>query len=182
MYKFAKIAKLWLVFFKVGLMTVGGGYAMLPMLDKELVQGSKLGTSEEVMESFSMAQTLPGVVGANTAALLGFKIAGFWGAVFSTLGVITPSVFIISVIAFSFKRVAHLNWVESAFKGIRIAVLALLLEAFIKLSKAAVFDKKTFTLAFLSFLLVITNWLNPILLIIIGGGFGFWIYRERVGS
>lgn len=182
MYSFAKIAKLWFVFFKVGLMTVGGGYAMLPMLEKELVQGSKLATSEEVFESFSMAQTLPGVIGANTAALLGFKLAGFWGAMFCTLGVITPSVLIISIIAFYFKRVEHLSWVESAFKGIRIAVLALLLEAFIKLSKAAVFDKKTFTLAFLSFLLVITNWISPILLIIVGGALGFWIYRERVGS
>lgn len=174
--------KLYIVFFKVGLFTVGGGYAMLPILDEELVRQSKLSTKEQVLEAYSLSQTLPGVIGANAAALMGYRIKGVWGALFCTLGVITPSIGIIIGVAMLFKHIEHLKWVENAFKGIRVAVLALLLESFVKLFKVAVFDKKTFAIASLSFVLVLLSWLNPILLIIAGAILGSFIYRERVGQ
>lgn len=175
-------AKLYFIFFKVGLFTVGGGYAMLPILDQELVNNSQLITKEQVLESYSLAQTLPGVIGANAAALMGFHVFKFWGALACTLGVITPSVVIITGIGIVFKKIENYWWIESAFKGIRIAVLALLIESFIKLFKVAVFDKKTFVIAMVSFVSVLLSWFNPIFLIIAGALLGSFIYRERVGQ
>lgn len=174
--------KLFYVFFKVGLFTVGGGYAMLPILEKELVEKTQLIDSKDVLESYSLAQILPGVIGSNAASLLGYRINGFWGALGSVLGVISPSIIIIVFIAMFFKRVEHLHWVESAFKGIRVIVLALLADSFIKLFKVAVFDKKTLIIASLSFVAVLIGIINPLFVIILGAIAGYSIYKERIGA
>lgn len=182
MKQFVYFTKLFYIFFKVGLFTVGGGYAMLPILEKELVENSKMVKSEDVLESYSLAQTLPGVIGSNAATLIGYRIKGFWGAVSCVLGVISPSIIIIVLIAYFFKRVEHLQWVESAFKGIRVIVLALLGDSFVKLYKGAIFDKKTFALAFMAFLSVLMGIINPLFVIILGALAGYYVYRERIGS
>ncbi len=176
-----KFFKLFYIFFKVGLFTVGGGYAMLPILEKEVVEKEQMVDHEEVLEAYSMAQTLPGVIASNTATLIGYRISGFFGAVASALGVIAPSIIIIMLVAIFFQKIAHFWWVESAFRGVRVAVLALLMDSFIRLFKIAVFDKKTLAIAVMSFVFVVGSWLNPILLIIAGALLGFAIYRERVG-
>lgn len=174
--------KLFYVFFKVGLFTVGGGYAMLPILQKELVEIGGYTDEKDVLESYSLAQTLPGVIGSNAATLIGYKINGFWGALSCVLGVISPSIIIIVMIAMFFQRVEHLAWVESAFKGIRVIVLALLADSFVKLFKVAVFDKKTLIVALMSFVVVLSGFLNPIFMILVGAIAGYVIYKERIGA
>ncbi|MBE0449588.1 MAG: chromate transporter [Clostridia bacterium] len=179
---FKYLVKLYIIFFKVGLFTIGGGYAMLPIVERELVEEANLSTMDSVMESYSLAQTLPGVIASNAAALIGYKLFGIPGAIASSLGVITPSIGIITVIAMVFRKFGHLEGVQNAFIGIRIVVLALLFDSFMRLFKVAVFDKKTFAVAMVSFVLVLMNWASPILILIIGALFGLYVYRERVGS
>lgn len=179
---FMKLLRLYVAFFKVGLMTVGGGYAMLPIVERELVLNMKCLTMDEVVESYTLAQTFPGVIAANAATLIGYRLLRKRGALISVLGVVTPSIMIILLIAVVFSRIEHIEAVQNAFKGIRIVVLALLIDSFERLFKVAVFDKKTGLIAGLSFVLVLTSLINPIFVIFIGGLLGAVIYRERVGQ
>lgn len=179
---FTKLLRLYVAFFKVGLMTIGGGYAMLPIVERELVLNLKYLTMDEVVESYTLAQTFPGVIAANAATLIGYKLLRKRGALFSVLGVVTPSILIILVIALVFSKIEHIEAVQNAFKGIRIVVLALLIDSFERLFKVAVFDRKTGMIAAFSFVAVLTSLMNPIFVIFIGGLLGAVIYRERVGQ
>ncbi|MDH8677074.1 chromate transporter [Fusibacter bizertensis] len=179
---FKKLLKLYIAFFKVGLLTIGGGYAMLPIIEQELVKGLELLTMDEVVESYTLSQTLPGVIASNAAALIGYRLGKVKGAVVSVLGVITPSIIIILFIAMIFTRIEHLEIVQNAFKGIRVVVLALLFDSFSRLFKVAVFDRKTFVIASVAFILVLFSIINPILVIVAGGFAGVAIYRERVSE
>lgn len=181
MKKLKLYVKLFIAFFKVGLFTIGGGYAMLPIVERELVDASGLSEREAILDNYSLAQTLPGVVAANAATLMGFHVAGFRGALFSVLGVITPSVFILVVVAIVFQHVGHHILVQRAFIGIRIAVLALLIDSFVRLYKMALFDKKTKGLAGIAFIIVMFGLFSPIWVILLGALMGIVIYRERVG-
>lgn len=125
-------------FFMIGLLTFGGGYSMLPMFERELVDATHWIDREELMDYFAIAQCTPGVIAVNCATFVGKKINRLWGAAFATLGVITPSLLIITLIA---AFVTHFNEypvVVYAFNGIRIAVAALIISAVIKLLKSAV--------------------------------------------
>jgi len=180
MIVFKRLLKLYIAFFKVGLMTIGGGYAMLPIIEREIVKDLKLTTMEEVAESYTLSQTLPGVIASNAAALIGYRLYKKKGAIACTLGVITPSIIIILIIARVFTQIEHLEVVQNAFKGIRIVVLALLIDSFTRLFKMAIFDKKTFILASLAFILVLFSLVNPVLVVLSGGILGVLIYRDRV--
>lgn len=179
---FKKLLKLYIAFFKVGLLTIGGGYAMLPIIEQELVKDLGLLTMDEVVENYTLSQTLPGVIASNAAALIGYRLGKIKGAIACVLGVITPSIIIILLIAVIFTRIEHLAIVQNAFKGIRVVVLALLFDSFTRLFKVAVFDRKTFMIAIVAFILVLFSIVNPILVIISGGLAGVAIYRERVNG
>ncbi len=163
---FKEILQFYMVFFKIGLLTIGGGYAMLPMIEKELVEKCKWTTEEEVMDSYSLAQSIPGVIAVNTASLLGMKWKGFIGAVSATLGVITPSMIIITIIAIFFFQVQDVAEVANAFRGIKIAVLALLILSVYKMIKKIVNDIWGILLATLSFLCVMIVGISPIWVIL----------------
>lgn len=182
MQLFYKLLRLYVAFFKVGLMTIGGGYAMLPIVERELVHNLNLLTMDEIVESYTLAQTFPGVIAANAATLIGYRLLRKRGALFCALGVVTPSILIILAIAVLFSKIEHIEAVQNAFKGIRIVVLALLIDSFERLYKVAIFDKKTALIAVGSFGLVLTSLINPIFVIFIGGMLGVAIYRERVGQ
>lgn len=182
MESFKKLIHLFVAFFKVGLFTIGGGYAMLPIIEQELVKSTNMLSMEEVVENYTLAQTLPGVIASNAAALIGYKLGRLKGAIAAVLGVITPSIIIIIFIAAIFKKIEHLEIVQSAFKGIRIVVLALLFDSLTRLVKVAIFDKKTLVIAIISFVLVLFSLVNPIFVIFGGALLGSYIYRERVKS
>ena len=138
------LLEMFLTFAKVGVMTFGGGYAMLPILQREVVENKGWATEEELMDYFAIGQCTPGVIAVNTATFIGQKYKGFWGAIFATLGVVFPSLVIISLLAGVIEAFSHLTWVQNAFGGIRVCVCVLIANAVVKLYKKAVVDVPTF--------------------------------------
>ncbi len=134
---------LFLTFAKVGVMTFGGGYAMLPILQREVVENKGWATEEELTDYFAIGQCTPGVIAVNTATFIGQKNKGIPGGILATLGVVFPSLVIISLLAGVITAFSHLAWVNHAFGGIRVCVCVLILNAVVKLFKKAVIDKPT---------------------------------------
>ena len=138
-----KLVTLFLTFAKVGVMTFGGGYAMLPILQREVVEKKGWVTEEELADYFAIGQCTPGVIAVNTATFVGQKLAGVAGGIVATLGVVFPPLIIISTLAEVIIRYAHLAWVQHAFAGIRVCVCVLIFNAVSKLLKKSVVDKRT---------------------------------------
>ena len=138
-----KLLDLFFTFAKVGIMTFGGGYAMLPILQREVVDNKGWATEEELMDYFAIGQCTPGVIAVNTATFIGQKQGGTIAAIFTTLGVVFPSLVIISLLAGVIEAFSHLAWVQNAFGGIRVCVCVLIVNAVVKLFKKAIVDKIT---------------------------------------
>ena len=136
--------ELFITFAKVGVMTFGGGYAMLPILQREVVEGKGWASDEELTDYFAIGQCTPGIIAVNTATFIGQKQAGFWGGIMATLGVVFPSIVIITLLAGVIDAFSHLVWVQHAFGGIRVCVCVLIFSAVVKLWKSAVKDKWAF--------------------------------------
>lgn len=134
---------MFLTFAKVGVMTFGGGYAMLPILQREVVENKGWASEEELMDYFAIGQCTPGVIAVNTATFIGQKYKGVLGGIIATLGVIFPSLIIISLLAGVIEAFSHLTVVQHAFGGIRVCVCVLILNAVVKLYKKAVVDRAT---------------------------------------
>lgn len=134
---------LFFTFAKIGAMTFGGGYAMLPILQREVVENKKWATEEELMDYFAIGQCTPGIIAVNTATFIGQKNKGVLGGIIATLGVVFPSLIIISLLAGVIEAFSHIQWVQHAFGGIRVCVCVLILNAVMKLYKKAVVDKPT---------------------------------------
>ncbi|WP_422485111.1 chromate transporter [Gudongella sp. DL1XJH-153] len=159
---------LFATFFKIGAFTFGGGYAMLPIIQRELVETKELISEEEYMDAIALAQASPGSVALNTSIYVGYRIKGFGGAVASALGSILPSFIIILLIAVYFFRFRNNAFVDSIFMGIRPAIVALILSAVYKMW---INSRKTYIKLFSSIatvLLVVFTGLNPIWIIVIG--------------
>ena len=134
---------LWLLFWtfaKMGVMTFGGGYAMLPILQREVIDNRGWATEEELMDYFAIGQCTPGIIAVNTATFIGQKHRGVAGGIVATLGVVFPSLIIISALAKVITAYAHLSWVQHAFAGIRVCVCVLIFNAVLKLLKSSVKD------------------------------------------
>lgn len=164
-----EIISLFTSFFKIGIMTFGGGYAMLPMLERELVDKKKYVTMDEIMDYFAVGQCTPGVIAVNTATFIGYKRKGIIGGIVATLGVITPSILIITLLASVLQMIAGHPIVEHAFAGISVAVCALIVQAVLKLSKSGIKDWLTGVIAAVAFVLSFFFDVSPIF-IIVGAG------------
>ena len=139
-----KMSELFRTFARIGVMTFGGGYAMIPMLERELVDRHGWATNEELMDYYAVGQCTPGVIAVNTATFVGHKLAGNIGGIVASLGVVFPSFVIITVIAGILSNFADNRLVKSAFAGIRVCVCVLIFNSVVKLYKKAVVDKFTF--------------------------------------
>lgn len=155
------------LFFKIGIMTFGGGYAMLPMLERELVTKRSYVTMDEIMDYFAVGQCTPGIIAVNTATFIGFKRKGVLGGIFATLGVITPSLIIITLLASVLQIIAGNEIVSHAFAGISVAVCALIIQAVLKLIKSGIRDVFTGIVAAVSFVLAYFAGLSPIIIVIL---------------
>ncbi len=131
---------LFLTFAKVGVMTFGGGYAMLPILQREVVEDKQWCSEEELADYFAIGQCTPGIIAVNTATFVGTKQKGNLGGVIATLGVVFPSVVIITIIAAFLRNFAHIPAIQHAFNGVRAAVVALIASSVLKLGKTTVKD------------------------------------------
>lgn len=138
-----ELLELLLTFAKIGVMTFGGGMAMLPILEREVVQNKHWATEEELVDYFAIGQCTPGIIAVNTATFVGQKRKGAMGGIIATLGVVFPSLVIITILAGLITNFAHLAWVQNAFAGIQVCVCVLILNAVLKLLKKSVVDKRT---------------------------------------
>lgn len=136
-----KLGELYISFFRIGGLTFGGGLAMLPMLQREVVDKRKWCTEEEILDMYAIGQCTPGVIAVNTATYVGYRQAGFGGGVFATLGVVSPSLIIICLIASILQNFIHLPTVLHALAGIRIVVCALMLNTVFTMAKKGIVDK-----------------------------------------
>ena len=139
-------ASLWTLFWtfvKMGVMTFGGGYAMLPILQREVVESKRWATEEEIMDYYAIGQCTPGIIAVNTATFVGYKRKGIPGAIMATLGMVFPSLVIITIIAAFISNFSDLPVVRNAFAGVRACVCVLIFNAVMKLLKKSVVDKRT---------------------------------------
>lgn len=132
--------ELFLTFAKVGVMTFGGGMAMLPILQREVVENKGWATDEELVDYFAISQCTPGIIAVNTATFVGQKQRGVLGGIVATLGIVFPSLIIITALAGVINSFSHLDWVQHAFAGIRVCVCVLIFNATLKLLKGSVKD------------------------------------------
>lgn len=153
-------------FVRVGGLTFGGGYSMLPMLEKEIVDKRKWATSEELLDYYAVGQATPGIIAVNTATFIGYKVKGVIGAFFATLGVVFPSLVIILIIANFLQDFAQYEVVDHAFSGVRVAVAVLILNAIIKLWKNSVVDKIGIIIFIITFILGAFLSISPIYIVI----------------
>jgi chromate transporter len=140
------LKELWSLFWtfaKIGVMTFGGGMAMLPILQREVVDHKHWATEEELVDYYAIGQCTPGIIAVNTATFIGQKRRGVIGGIVATLGVVFPSLVIISVLAGLITNFSHLRWVQNAFAGIQVCVCVLIFNAVVKLMKKSVVDKRT---------------------------------------
>ncbi len=164
-----ELLRLYFAFFRIGAFTFGGGYAMLPMIEKEVVNKYKWASMEEIMDYFAIGQCTPGIIAVNTATFIGYKNKGIWGGILATLGVVTPSLIIISLIATILGEISDLPIVVHAFSGIGVAVCAILIQAVLKLAKAGCSDVFTYIVAIASFILSFVFDIPTVLIIVVAG-------------
>lgn len=178
---------LFCAFFRIGLFTFGGGYAMLPLLQREIVEKKKWATEEEMLDYFAVGQCTPGVIAVNTATFVGFKEKKLSGAIFATLGIVSPSLVIITVIAALLSNFAHIAAVQNAFAGIRVAVCVLILNSIVKLWKKSVVDKLTFAVFLAVFIgSVLLSHVSPVVFIVAAAVLGIvvrvWLRTGKEGK
>ena len=166
---------MFLTFARIGGLTFGGGYAMLPMLQKEVVENKKWATNEEIMDYYAIGQCLPGLIAVNTAAFIGQKMRGTKGGYACAMGVVFPSFVIIAIIAAFISGFADLAVVRNAFAGIRVCVCVLIYNAVLKLWKKAIIDWKALVIFAAVFLASTFTDLSPILFVILAGAAGILI-------
>ena len=160
------LAQLFVSYLKIGFFGFGGGYAMLPMLQKEIVDDRKWATNDELLDYYAVGQATPGIIAVNTATFVGYKVKGIWGAFFATLGVVFPSFIIILVIASFLQNFSKYVIVQNAFSGIRVAVGVLILNAIIGLLKKSVVNKISTVIFIVTCLFGIVLNISPIYIVI----------------
>ena len=163
---------LYLTWFKMGLFTFGGGYAMLPMIQKEVIDKHHWATEEEIMNYYAIGQCTPGIIAVNTATFVGYYLKGVVGGVIATLGVISPSVIIITVIAALISNFMEIEMVKHALLGINVAVCALMIKSISGLWKKSIKNIGSFTVFAIALLLSVLTDISTVYLVILSGILG----------
>lgn len=172
MNKIKKLLELFLTFSKIGLFTFGGGYAMFPILQKEIVEKKHWASDEDLADYFAIGQCTPGIIAVNTATFVGIKRFGIIGGIVATLGFVFPSLIIIQIIAIFIKSFEKFQIIQYAFSGIRVGVCVLILQTVLILSKKTIVDKIT-GLIFLGVVIASLFYnISPIIIIIISAIIG----------
>lgn len=171
---------LYLTFARIGVCTFGGGYAMLPILQREVVENRRWTTEDELMDYYAIGQCTR-VIAVNTATFIGYKTHGILGGIAATAGMITPSLIIITIIAAFIQQFAHLAVVQHAFAGIRIAVCALVLQSVWKMAKKGVVDVPTSVILLITFAAVAFFGVSPVVMVIVAAiaGIAIGMIRRR---
>jgi chromate transporter len=173
------ILQLFTIFFKIGAFTVGGGYAMIPLIEAEIVTKKGWVTKEDFLDLLAIAQSAPGVFAVNIAIFIGYRLRGVRGCLVTALGAILPSFLIILCIALFFLRFKENPTVEAIFKGIRPAVVALIAAPTFNLAKAAKINRYTIWIPIISALLIWLLGFSPIWIILLAG-IGGYVWNLRI--
>lgn len=174
---------LFLTFLKIGAFTFGGGYAMIPIIEKEMVEKHKWIKSEDILDIFAIAESTPGPIAINSATFIGYKIGGVFGSFCATFGVVLPSFTIISIISLVLREFSDIKAVQYAFNGIRAGVLALIIKALVSMYKKAPKGLFSYILMGASFVLAAFTDINVIFVIIgcgVAGLVSSLIIKRRV--
>lgn len=170
--------ELFVTFFQIGLFTFGGGYAMLPLLERELVDKKGWVRKEEILDYYALGQATPGIIAINTSTFCGAKKAGNLGGIIASIGFITPSIIIITIIANFLKAFSHLSYIQNAFAGIRVAVCALVLNTIINLVKKNANTGLKFIIFALTFIAIAFLNISPVIMVIAVGILGIAFGRR----
>jgi chromate transporter len=163
---------LWIIFwtfFKISPVTFGGGYVMIPLLERELVERKKFVKSEEITDLFAVSESVPGSIAVNTGTFIGYRLAGIPGAIAAMAGAVLPTFVILLAFAILFFEYRDHPLVQAAFLGIRPTIVALIIYAGYKIGKTAVIDKMTLVIVLLTTSIMLFSHIHPILTIILGG-------------
>lgn len=177
----ARLHELFWTFFKIGAFTIGGGYAMIPLMEQEIVDKRKWLDRDEFMDTMSLAQSMPGVFAVNMATNIGFRTRGYIGAITAILGNVLMPIVMIIAIAMFFKQFSDNLIVESIFKGIRPAVVALIATPVFKMAKTAKISWSNFWIPVVATLLIWLLGVSPVIIILVAGVGGF-IYGKIKGK
>lgn len=169
--------ELFLTFAKMGVCTFGGGYAMLPILQREVVDKKKWATEEELADYYAIGQCTPGIIAVNTATFIGHKYRGWLGGVVATVGVVFPSIIIITVIAACLNNFAEFPVVQHALTGVNACVVALIASSVLKLGKTTIKDALTACIFLAVLALAFLVGVSPVLLIV-GAGLVGYVARQ----
>lgn len=170
-----ELLELYLTSVKIGAMTFGGGYAMLPILQKEVVEKKGWNTEEEILDYYALVQCIPGIIMVNALAFVGQKRKGKRGAVACALGAVTPALIIITLIATLLTTFAEVAVVQNAFAGIRVCVCVLIFNSVLKLWKSSVVDKKCLVLFIAVAIGSLVIDISPIIFVLASGILGILI-------
>ena len=173
--KAKELGALFVSFAKIGVLTFGGGYAMLPMFQRELAEHRGWATEEELMDYYALSQCTPGPIAVNTATFVGHKLCGVAGGIAATLGVVFPSLVIITIIAAVLNNFAEIAAVKNAFAGIRVCVCVLILNAIVKLWKKSVVDVPTLVIFLCVLLLTVFTGLSPVIFVLAAAAAGLLV-------
>lgn len=157
---------LFIIFLKIGTFTIGGGYAMIPLIEKEVVDKKGWISKEDFLDMLALAQSAPGPIAVDVAVFVGYRVAGIFGSIVAVLGAILTAFVILLVVAMYFVGVRDNAIVERIFKGLRPAVVALIASPVIRLSKSAKINKKTIIIPIMTVVLVAFLNVNPVYIII----------------
>jgi len=171
-----KILELFWVFFKIGAFTFGGGFAMIPVIEREIVEKKKWILQKDICDILAISQSFPGAIAINSATIIGYRIAGYTGAFVATLGAVIPSFLVITLIASLFTYLMDTNIVKAAFKGINSCVIALLILAAIRFAKSAIKGAVSIILCIAALLVILFLDIHPIYTIIFGIVIGLIFY------
>jgi chromate transporter len=178
-----RLWELFISFLKIGAFTFGGGYAMMPIMHKEVVEKKQWATDEDILKLLVISESTPGVLAVNSATFIGYKIAGFFGALLATLGVVLPSFIVISIISLFIVEFKELEYVGYAFMGIRAAVAMLILNAVFKLSKKVKKTWFSYLIFAVAFIVALLTEFSVIYLLFIGAILGIlygFINRQKM--
>ena len=166
--KFIRFCDLFIAFFKIGAFTFGGGLAMMPMMQRELIQNRNWLTEDELIDYYAVGQSTPGIIAANVATFVGYKQFGVLGGIIATLGIVTPSLIIIMILATLINSINEFPLVQKALKGINVAVAALLTQVIVNFSKKTIKKWQHAVFMIITFLLIFLFKIPSFIFILIG--------------
>lgn len=178
----APLAEIFITFFRVGAFTFGGGLAMLPLFEREVIDSKGWATREEILDIYAISQSIPGVIAVNASTFLGYRLAGTPGAIAAILGVMAPSLIVIIAIANFFTQFRENFYVAKALRGVRASVAALIFLAAYRVGKASLKNTFALSVALIAALIASFTNLDVIYTIVAGALVGIWVYHKPAGD